>query len=102
MKMLHAPVLAAALALAPVLALTASPVLAEDAAAKLSIDSSIEALMANEATKAVVIKHLGPLNQHPFYDQFKAMTLPQVQPMSSGAITAETIEKIKADLAAIA
>ena len=99
MKMLHA----AALALAPVLALSATPALAEDAKkAALTIDSPIEALMANEATKAVVIKYLGPLDQHPFYGQFKSMTLPQVQPMSSGQITDETIEKIKADLAAIA
>lgn len=101
MKMLHA----AALAITPVLALAAAPALADDhaeAAAKLTIDSPIEALMADETAKAVVIKHLGPLNQHPFYDQFKTMTLPQVQPMSNGAITAETIEKIKTELAAIA
>lgn len=102
MKMLHAPVLAAALALAPVLALTASPVLAQEAAAQLTLDSSIESLMANEATKAIVLKHLGPLNEHPFYEQFKAMTLPQVQPLSNGQITAETLEKIKTELAAIA
>lgn len=102
MKMLHAATALTFAAIAPVLAITAAPALAEETAAKLSIDSPIEALMANEAAKAVVIKHLGPLNQHPFYDQFKTMTLPQVQPMSNGAITAETIEKIKTDLAAIA
>lgn len=100
MKMLHA----AALAIAPVLALSATPALADDhaeAAAKLTIDSPIEALMANEATKAVVLKHLGPLDQHPFYGQFKSMTLVQVQPMSNGAITTDTLDKIKAELAAL-
>ncbi len=100
MKMLHA----AALAIAPVLALYATPALADDhaeAAAKLTIDSPIEALMANAAAKAVVVKHLGPLDQHPFYGQFKTMTLPQVQPMSNGAITTDTLDKIKADLAAL-
>jgi len=99
MKMFHAAVLA----IMPALALSASPVLAEESQkAALTIDSPIEALMANDATKAIVIKHLGPLNQHPFYDQFKSMTLVQVQPMSNGQITAETIEKIKADLAEVA
>ena len=100
MKMLHA----AALAIAPVIALCASPALADDhaeAPAKLTIDSPIEALMGNEAAKAVVVKHLGPLDQHPFYGQFKGMTLVQVQPMSNGQITAETIEKIKTELAAL-
>jgi pentose-5-phosphate-3-epimerase len=100
MKMLHA----AALATAPIFALTASPVLADDhaeAPGKLTIDSSIEALMGDEAAKAVVLKHLGPLDQHPFYGQFKGMTLMQVQPMSNGQITAETIEKIKTELAAL-
>ncbi|WP_298306387.1 hypothetical protein [uncultured Erythrobacter sp.] len=98
MKMLHA----AALAIAPVLALSATPALAEEGEkASLTIDSSIEALMANEATKAIVIKHLGPLDQHPFYGQFKGMTLAQVQPMSNGQITDETIEKIKTELSAL-
>ncbi|MEM1051719.1 MAG: hypothetical protein AAGI28_06435 [Pseudomonadota bacterium] len=98
MKMLHA----AALAIAPVLTLAASPGLAEEAAAKLTIESSIEALMANDAAKAIVMKHLGPINQHPAYGQFKGMTLVQLQPMSGGQITAETLEKIKTELAALA
>ncbi len=101
MKMLHA----AALAIAPIFALSATSAVADDhaeAAQKLTIDSSIEALMTNEATKAVVTKHLGPLDQHPAYGQFKGMTLMQLQPMSGGQITAEAIEKIKADLAEVA
>ncbi|MEP0390577.1 MAG: hypothetical protein ABJ205_09325 [Erythrobacter sp.] len=102
MKMLHA----AALAIAPVLAsaavFSATPVLAEDGKkATLSIESSIETLMANEAAKAVVLKHLGPLDQHPFYDQIKNMTLPQVQPMSGGQITDDMIANITKDLAAL-
>lgn len=98
MKMLHA----AALALTPIIALSASPVLAQDEAeAALTIESSIEALMANEATKAVVTKHLGPLGEHPAYEQFKGLTLVQLQPMSAGAISAEALEKIKTDLAAL-
>lgn len=100
MKMLHA----AALAITPVLALSAAPALADDhaeSAAKLTIDSTIEALMANEAAKAIVLKHLGPIDSHPMYGQFKGMTLPQLQPMSGGQISADTIEKIKGELAAL-
>lgn len=100
MKMLHA----AALAIAPIITLSASPAVADDhaeTAAKLTIDSSIETLMGNEAAKAVVMKHLGPIDQHPAYGQFKGMTLTQLQPMSGGQITAETIEKIKTELSAL-
>lgn len=100
MKMLHA----AALAIAPLIAITATPALADDhakATAKLTVDSSIEMLMSNEATRAIVVKHLGPLDQHPFYVQFKAMSLVQVQPMSSGQISDESIDKIKTELAAL-
>ena len=101
MKMLHAPALVASMALAPVFALTSSPALAQENAAKLTIDSPIEALMANAAAKAVVLKHMGPIDQHPFYGQIKTMSLPQVKPMSSGQITDDMIAKITAGLAAL-
>lgn len=100
MKMLSA----VALALAPLAALVAAPALADDhveaSAAALSVNSPIAALMADASAKAVVVKHLGPLDEHPMYEQFKAMTLKEVAPFSQGMITDETIEKIKADLAA--
>jgi len=105
MKLLHA----AALAITPILALSANPALAdghaeaaaETAPAALTIDSSIEVLMANEATKAVVTKHLGQLDQHPAYGQFKGMTLVQLKPLSGGQITDEALENIKTELAAL-
>lgn len=85
--------------------LAAAPAVAQDApaapAAALTIDTPIEALMANDSTKAVLVKHLGPLDQHPAYGQFKTMSLVQLQPWSQGAITEEAIEKIKADLASL-
>ncbi len=94
---------AAIIALTPVAALTAAPALADAHAeaktAALTIDSPISTLMENEATKAVVVKHLGALDQHPMYDQFKAMSLVEVQPWSQGAITEEALASIKADLA---
>ena len=87
-------------------AVAANPALADDHAeaakpASMTIDTPIEALMANEATKAVVVKHLGALNDHPAYAQFKSMSLVQLQPFSQGAITQEAIDKIKTDLAAL-
>lgn len=98
MKLLHA----AALAITPIMAFSASPALAqEEAQAPLTIDSSIEALMANEVTKAIVVKHLGTLDQHPAYGQFKSMSLVQLQPWSNGQVTDEIIAKVKADLAAL-
>jgi hypothetical protein len=85
--------------------LAAVPAIAQDApeapAAALTIDTPIEALMANEASKAVLVKHLGPLDQHPAYGQFKTMSLVQLQPWSQGAITEEALEKIKTELQAI-
>lgn len=85
--------------------LAAGPAFADDAteapAAALTIDTPIETLMANDSTKAVLVKHLGPLDQHPAYGQFKTMSLVQLQPWSQGAITEEALEKIKADLASL-
>ena len=101
MKLLNAVVLA----LAPVAMISAGPAIADDHAeaktAALTVDSPIAALMANDAAKAVVVKHLGPLDQHPMYEQFKAMSLVEVQPWSQGAISDEAIANIKAALAAL-
>ena len=69
--------------------------------AALTIDSSIEELMANEATAAILQKHLPGIDQHPAYGSFKGWSLVQLQPMSAGQITDETIAAIKADLAAL-
>ena len=72
-----------------------------EAAVKLTIDSSIEALMANEVARAVVEAHLPGLDAHPAYLQFKGMSLPAVQPFSQGVVTDEVLAKIKAGLAAL-
>jgi len=75
---------------------------AEAPAEKLSIDSSIENLMANEATAAILLKHIPGINEHPAYDQFKGMSLIALQPWSAGAVTDEIIAAVKADLATLA
>jgi hypothetical protein len=70
-------------------------------AAHPTIESSIEALMADPETKAVVEKHLPGVDKHPAYAQFKAMTFRQVAPYSEGHITDELIAAIDADLKAL-
>jgi hypothetical protein len=69
--------------------------------AKLTIDSPIEALMADPKAKAAVEASMPGVDAHPAYGQFKAMSLKQVQPFSNGAITEDMLAKIEAALSAI-
>ena len=97
----------ASLAALLLIAGAASPVMADDhaesseAAAAFSIGTPIEALMADDAAKAVVTAHLPGLDEHPAYGQFKAMSLVELQPWSQGMITDEALESIAAGLAAL-
>ncbi len=93
---------------AALIALTGAPLAAESAAApaaaapaKLTIDSPIEAIVADAAGKAVLDANFPGMTSHPAYDQFKAMSLKAVQPFSNGVITDEAIAKTTADLAAL-
>ena len=101
--MKFAPLAALGLAIAAVTA----PAFAQDnaavttTAAAFTVDTPIEALMADERAKAVVTKHLPGIDQHPSYDQFKAISLKSLAPFSQGMITDELLGKINADLAAI-
>jgi hypothetical protein len=91
-------ILAAALFVsAPLIAQTA-PVPA--ATSMVTIDSPIEAIAADAKGKAVLDATFPGMTAHPMYDQFKAMTLKQIAPMSQGAITDEAIAKAAAALAA--
>ncbi|TRD11386.1 hypothetical protein FGU71_05640 [Erythrobacter insulae] len=99
---MKAPIIAIALAVG----LTASPAMitaayAQEKAASFSTDTPIEQLVADERAKAVLDKHIPNIDQHPAYGQFKTMSLKAVQPWSAGAITAEMLEKIQADLIAL-
>ena len=104
--MKFAPLAALGLAFAA----TAIPAAAQDAAAApaapaaataFTIDTPIEALMADDRAKAVLAKYLPPIDQHPAYDQFKALSLKALAPFSQGLITDEMLGKIEADLTAI-
>ena len=103
--LLTAGLVAASMALAvPALAQDAhaghaAPAADAAAAAKLSAaDTPIETIAAKAEGKAALDKNLPGLTTHEAYDQFKAMTLKQVQPMSQGAITDEQIAALQADL----
>jgi hypothetical protein len=72
-----------------------------EATTKLSIDSPIEAIVADAAGKAAIDASFPGMTSHPAYNQFKGMSLKQVQPMSQGAITDEAIAKVSAALSAI-
>ena len=74
----------------------------ESTAEMMTIENTIEELMSNEATAAILLKHIPGINEHPAYDQFKTMNLPTLQPWSAGAVTDEIIAAVKADLEALA
>lgn len=95
-------IIAAALSVLPAAAVAqtapapASPVTAP---AVLNGDTPIETILADPAGKAVIAKDMPDLQTHPAFEQIKAMSLRQVQPYSSGAITDALIAKVEADLA---
>ncbi len=67
----------------------------------LSVNSSIEAICATPAGKAVLDRDLPGLTTRPEFPMFKAMTLKQIEPMSKGHITDAVLAKVQADLAAV-
>lgn len=71
------------------------------APATFSLDTPIEALVADPRSKAVIDARLPTLVTNPAYEMIKAMSLRQVQPFSQGALTDEIMAAIAADLAAI-
>lgn len=97
-----------ALALALV---TATPVLAQTAAAPapaaaptaagFSADTPLETIVADPAAKAALDKTLPNISKHPAFDQFKAMSLRQLQPYASDKISEEAVAKVDADLKAL-
>jgi hypothetical protein len=92
-------ILAAALLVAAPLSAQTAPAPAA-AAAMLTIDSPIEALVADPKAKAVVDANFPGMTAHPAYEQFKGMSVKQLQPMSQGVITDEAVKKAEAELAA--
>ncbi len=69
--------------------------------AALTLDSSIEALMADPAARAVVLASLPDIASSPGYDRFKVVSLRKLQPHSGGLITDEHLAAIEAGLKAL-
>lgn len=71
------------------------------AAPKFNVDMPIETLAADPAAKTALEAILPGLTSHAMYDQFKGMSLTQLQPMASDKITDEAIAKLKTALSEI-
>jgi hypothetical protein len=64
-----------------------------------SVDATpIADLAAKPETKAILDKDVPGLTAHPAFEQFKAMTLKALQPMSQGALTDAQLAAVQADL----
>lgn len=69
------------------------------AASSKSVDATpIAELAADPAGKAVLDKELPGITQHPAYEQFKGMTLRQLQPMAGGMLSEEKLTEIQKGL----
>ena len=97
-KLLAAATLAARV---PVTAHAADTAAVAEAPARLSLDTPVEAIVADQAGKAVLDADLPGVTTHEHYDMFKSMTLRQLSTMAPDKLTAEVLAKVEADLAAI-
>ncbi|HWK36277.1 hypothetical protein [Sphingomonas sp.] len=95
--------LLAALSVAtPALAQNAgAPAAAPAAAAKYTLDTPLETIVADPAARKVLDDTIPGVTTHEAYDMFKSMSLAQLQPMSGGKLTDEALAKVKAALATI-
>ncbi|PVM83431.1 hypothetical protein [Caulobacter endophyticus] len=89
------------LAAAPALAQTTAPPAAQTAVPAYSADTPLAEVVADPAAKAVLDKTLPNLAKHPAFEQFKAMSLRQLRPYASGAISEEAVGKVDAELKAL-
>ncbi|MDR7229779.1 hypothetical protein J2X45_000842 [Caulobacter sp. BE264] len=91
----------AALLTTPALAQNASPPPAAAAASAFSADTPLQAVVADPAAKAALEKTLPTLAKHPAFEQFKSMSLRELQAYAEGQITNEMVAKVDADLKAL-
>ncbi len=71
------------------------------AAAKFTLDTPIQEIVADAQAKAAIDKNLPGLIGLPQYDMFKGLSLNQLKAYSDGKLTDEVLAKTAADLAAI-
>ena len=94
----------AALLFAPVMAsaqTSPAPAPAPTTAAKFTLDTPIQDIVADAAGKAVLDKDMPGLIGLPQYEMFKGLSLKQLQGYSDGKLTDEVLAKTATDLAAI-
>jgi hypothetical protein len=95
-------VFAVSTALAPsIAAAQATQPVSPTQAARFTLDTPIEALVADPRSRAVLEANLPGIAAHPMYESFKGMSLRQLQPMSQGHITAEVLARVETGLATI-
>lgn len=70
-------------------------------AAPLAIDTPIQVLAADARARAVLDRELPGLTTHERYEQFKAMSLKTLKPLSGGMITDERLARVEAALQAL-
>lgn len=100
MKTIPPLVAVAALTLAGAQPLLADPAPAATApAAKYTLDTPIETLVADTRAKAVIDTDLPDLTSHPQYEQFKGMSLSVLASFAPDKLTPERLGKVKDDLA---
>jgi hypothetical protein len=74
---------------------------ATSAATAYSADTPLEVVVADPAAKAVLDKALPNLAKHPAFEQFKAMSLRQLQPYASDKISEQAVTEVDAGLKAL-
>jgi len=68
------------------------------AAAKFSLDTPVETLVANPATKAVLEANLPGITTHPQYETFKGMSLSVLAGFAPDKLTPERLAAVAAAL----
>ncbi|MFZ4552377.1 MAG: hypothetical protein ACOYNB_11195 [Aquabacterium sp.] len=66
-----------------------------------SIDSKLGDLLDNEATKAILEKHMPGISTHPQVAMGKGFALSMVAKFSGGLITEEMLQAVAADLSTL-
>jgi hypothetical protein len=78
-----------------------APVQATATVSPYTADTPLEVIVADSAAKAALDKTLPNISKHPAFEQFKAMSLRQLQPYASDKISDEAVSKVDADLKAL-
>ncbi len=99
MKPISALVALAALTLSVATPALADPAPATAPAAKFTLDTPIETLVADTRARAVIDTDLPDLTKHPQYEQFKTMSLTTLASFAPDKLTPVVLGKVKDDLA---